>query len=165
VGRADEVIIRTMQDECLCANRCWSAFWRIDPRPHGRPAPDGRVVETLDGKFDRIASGDLVVIVAAGLRASSLRPASRRFRSAASRRVRSSSRPVAVMTTRSCQHFMAPATARLRCRRHHYTNPQPRSASLRRECVIEPVTRVRLVEGDCSEPLRLKRGEWSFLRP
>lgn len=52
----------------------WNAFWRIDPRPDGRPAPDGPVVETLDDKFDRIASGELVVIVAAGLRASSLRP-------------------------------------------------------------------------------------------
>ena len=52
----------------------WSAFWRIDPRPDGRPAPDGPVVDTLDEKFDLIASGELVVIVAAGLRASSLRP-------------------------------------------------------------------------------------------
>jgi DNA-binding transcriptional LysR family regulator len=52
----------------------WNAFWRIDPRPDGRPAPDGPVVEALDDKFDRIASGELVVIVAAGLRATSLRP-------------------------------------------------------------------------------------------
>jgi DNA-binding transcriptional LysR family regulator len=52
----------------------WNAFWRIDPRPDDRPAPDGPVVETLDDKFDRIAGGELVVIVAAGLRASSLRP-------------------------------------------------------------------------------------------
>jgi DNA-binding transcriptional LysR family regulator len=52
----------------------WNAFWRIDPRPDGRPAPDGPLVEDLEDKLELIAAGQAVAIVAAGLRGSSLRP-------------------------------------------------------------------------------------------
>jgi DNA-binding transcriptional LysR family regulator len=51
-----------------------NAFWRIDPRPDGTPAPDGPLVEALEDKLELIASGQAVAIVSAGLRASSLRP-------------------------------------------------------------------------------------------
>ena len=52
----------------------WSAFWRIDPRPDGRPAPAGPLVEAVEDKLELIAAGQAVAIVSAGLRAASLRP-------------------------------------------------------------------------------------------
>jgi len=35
----------------------WNAYWRIDPRPDGSPAPDGPLVEAVEDKNDLIASG------------------------------------------------------------------------------------------------------------
>ena len=52
----------------------WSAFWRVDPRPDGKPAPDGPLVDALEDKLELIASGQAVAIVSAGLRGDSLRP-------------------------------------------------------------------------------------------
>jgi DNA-binding transcriptional LysR family regulator len=52
----------------------WNAFWRVDPRPDGRPAPDGPLVEAVEDKLELIAGGQAVAIVSAGLRADSLRP-------------------------------------------------------------------------------------------
>jgi DNA-binding transcriptional LysR family regulator len=40
----------------------WNAFWRIDPRPDGRAAPDGPVVDTLDDWLELIAAGQAVAI-------------------------------------------------------------------------------------------------------
>jgi DNA-binding transcriptional LysR family regulator len=51
----------------------WSAFWRIDPRPDGRRAPDGPFIDALEDKFEVIAAGEVVAITA-GVRGSSLRP-------------------------------------------------------------------------------------------
>lgn len=51
----------------------WSAFWRIDPRPDGRRAPDGPFIEAIEDKFELIASGQAVAITA-GLHGNSLRP-------------------------------------------------------------------------------------------
>jgi DNA-binding transcriptional LysR family regulator len=42
----------------------WSAFWRIDPRPDGRRAPDGPFIEALQDKFEVIAAGQAVAISA-----------------------------------------------------------------------------------------------------
>ena len=53
------------------ADPAWSAFWRIDPRPDGRRAPDGPVVDAIEDKFELIAAGQAVAIAAgryAGLR-------------------------------------------------------------------------------------------------
>ncbi len=52
----------------------WNAFWRVDPRPDGRPAPDGPLVEAVEDKLELIAGGQALAIVSAGLRADSLRP-------------------------------------------------------------------------------------------
>jgi DNA-binding transcriptional LysR family regulator len=52
----------------------WNAYWRIDPRPDGSRAPDGPLLETLEDKFELIASGQAVAIVPAGNSARSLRP-------------------------------------------------------------------------------------------
>ncbi|ORW71703.1 LysR family transcriptional regulator [Mycobacterium saskatchewanense] len=43
----------------------WSAYWRIDPRPDGRRAPDGPYIDALEDKFELIASGQAVAIVPA----------------------------------------------------------------------------------------------------
>ncbi|MQS16138.1 LysR family transcriptional regulator [Streptomyces kaniharaensis] len=39
-----------------------SAFWRIDPRPDGRPAPDGPLIDTVADQFELIAGGQAVTI-------------------------------------------------------------------------------------------------------
>src|SRR5207237_8174010 len=52
----------------------WSAYWRVDPRPDGKSAPDGPLVDALEDKLELIASGQAVAIVSAGLRGDSLRP-------------------------------------------------------------------------------------------
>ena len=40
----------------------WNAFWRIDPRPDGRQAPDGPPFETLEDGLEFVASGQAVAI-------------------------------------------------------------------------------------------------------
>jgi DNA-binding transcriptional LysR family regulator len=52
----------------------WNAYWRIDPRPDGTPAPDGPLVNAVEDKLELIAAGQAVAIVSAGLRAGSLHP-------------------------------------------------------------------------------------------
>lgn len=39
-----------------------NAYWRMDPRPDGRPAPDGPLVEDLEDKHELIAAGQAVAI-------------------------------------------------------------------------------------------------------
>jgi DNA-binding transcriptional LysR family regulator len=51
----------------------WSAFWRIDPRPDGRRAPDGPFIDALEDKFEVIAAGQAVAVTA-GFHGNSLRP-------------------------------------------------------------------------------------------
>jgi DNA-binding transcriptional LysR family regulator len=51
----------------------WNAFWRVDPRPDGTPAPDGPLVAALEDKNELIASGQAVAIIPGGLHGS-LRP-------------------------------------------------------------------------------------------
>jgi hypothetical protein len=37
-------------------------LWRIDPRPDGRPAPDGPLVEVLEDRLGLIAAGHAIPI-------------------------------------------------------------------------------------------------------
>ncbi|GAA3105470.1 hypothetical protein GCM10020001_023790 [Nonomuraea salmonea] len=39
-----------------------NAYWRMDPRPDGRPAPDGPLVEDLEDKHELIAEGRAVAV-------------------------------------------------------------------------------------------------------
>ncbi|MDF3143689.1 MULTISPECIES: LysR family transcriptional regulator [unclassified Streptomyces] len=55
------------------ADPAWDAFWRIDPRPDGSPAPDGPLIAALEDKFEVVADGQALVI-AAGARGHTLRP-------------------------------------------------------------------------------------------
>jgi DNA-binding transcriptional LysR family regulator len=64
---ADEPLPRTLDP-------AWNAFWRIDPRPDGRPAPDGPLVKAVEDKIELIAGGQAVAIIPASAPISSLRP-------------------------------------------------------------------------------------------
>ncbi|MFJ9146850.1 LysR family transcriptional regulator [Streptomyces sp. NPDC102270] len=63
---ADEPLVRV-------ADPVWNAYWRIDPRPDGRPAPDGPLAAALEDKFELVASGQALAITALP-RAGTLRP-------------------------------------------------------------------------------------------
>jgi len=52
----------------------WNAYWRIDPRPDGRPAPDGPLVEAIEDKNELIAAGQAVAVIPAGVAVRSPRP-------------------------------------------------------------------------------------------
>lgn len=56
------------------ADPAWSAFWRIDPRPDGRPAPGGPVIRDLADKFEFVADGRAVAIAVGLRRGQTFRP-------------------------------------------------------------------------------------------
>ncbi|MFI6544122.1 LysR family transcriptional regulator [Streptomyces prunicolor] len=56
---ADEPVPRFPDEE-------FNAFWRVDPRPGGRPAPDGPLVREFEDKLEVIAAGEAVALVPAG---------------------------------------------------------------------------------------------------
>ena len=56
------------------ADPAWNAYWRIDPRPDGSPAPDGPFVTALEDKNELIAAGQAVAIVPAGVYNGQVRP-------------------------------------------------------------------------------------------
>jgi DNA-binding transcriptional LysR family regulator len=55
------------------ADPAWNAYCRIDPRPDGRPAPDGPIIDTIEDKFELVAAGK-TVLIAAGRWTRSARP-------------------------------------------------------------------------------------------
>lgn len=65
---ADEPMPRLRQSD-----PAWSAFWRIDPRPDGRPAPDGPILDAVEDKLEVIAAGQAVAILA-GVPVEAFRP-------------------------------------------------------------------------------------------
>lgn len=52
----------------------WNAYWRIDPRPDGSPAPDGPLVAAIEDKNELIAAGQAVAIIPGGIATASIRP-------------------------------------------------------------------------------------------
>jgi DNA-binding transcriptional LysR family regulator len=52
----------------------WNAYWRIDPRPDGSPAPDGPLVAAIEDKNELIAAGQAVAVIPAGVATGSPRP-------------------------------------------------------------------------------------------
>ncbi|WUE02860.1 hypothetical protein OHA25_36845 [Nonomuraea sp. NBC_00507] len=72
----EHVTLDDIGDEALprLPDATWNAYWRIDPRPGGSPAPDGPFIEAPEEKFELIAAGQAVAIVSAGLRAETLHP-------------------------------------------------------------------------------------------
>jgi DNA-binding transcriptional LysR family regulator len=72
----ESITLDDIADEPLARvpDPAWNAFWRIDPRPDGRPAPDGPLVSDLEDKLEVIASGEASAIVSVGLHAAAVRP-------------------------------------------------------------------------------------------
>jgi DNA-binding transcriptional LysR family regulator len=72
----ESVTLDDIADEPIprMADPAWNAYWRIDPRPDGRPAPDGPFVAALEDKNELIASGQAVAIVPAGVYNGQVRP-------------------------------------------------------------------------------------------
>jgi DNA-binding transcriptional LysR family regulator len=56
------------------ADAAWDGFWRIDPRPDGRPAPDGPLVGAHEDKLELVASGQALALAPAGRKKRTLRP-------------------------------------------------------------------------------------------
>ncbi|MCP3802914.1 LysR substrate-binding domain-containing protein [Allokutzneria sp. A3M-2-11 16] len=54
-------------------NEEWDAFWRIDPRPDGRRAPEGPLAESIEDKLELVAGGQAVGILPAGAAATYIR--------------------------------------------------------------------------------------------
>ena len=65
---ADEPMPRIRESDPI-----WSAYWRLEPRPDGRRAPDGPFIDALEDKFEVVASGQAVAISVGG-RVAALRP-------------------------------------------------------------------------------------------
>jgi DNA-binding transcriptional LysR family regulator len=60
---------------CTGMDAGWTGFWRLEPRPDGRPAPLGpALADTYDDKLEAIADGSAVAVVPAGDRRFTLRP-------------------------------------------------------------------------------------------
>jgi DNA-binding transcriptional LysR family regulator len=72
----ESVTLDDIADEPIprMADPVWNAYWRIDPRPGGSPAPDGPYVNALEDKNELIASGQAVAIVPAGVYSGQVRP-------------------------------------------------------------------------------------------
>jgi DNA-binding transcriptional LysR family regulator len=72
----ESVTLADIADEPIprLPDAAWNAYWRIDPRPDGSPAPDGPFVEGVEDKLEVIAAGQAVAIIPAGVRTASPRP-------------------------------------------------------------------------------------------
>jgi DNA-binding transcriptional LysR family regulator len=72
----ESVTLDDIADEPIprMADPAWNAYWRIDPRPDGSPAPDGPYVNALEDKNELIASGQAVAIVPGGVYSGQVRP-------------------------------------------------------------------------------------------
>ena len=75
VGK-ESVTLADIADEPIprLPDAAWNAYWRIDPRPDGTPAPDGPLVNAVEDKLELIAADQAIAIVSAGLRAETLHP-------------------------------------------------------------------------------------------
>src|SRR2546429_2099392 len=69
LGGKESVSIDDIADEPIprLPDPAWNAYWRIDPRPDGSPAPDGPLVEAIEDKNELIAAGQAVAVIPAGV--------------------------------------------------------------------------------------------------
>ena len=72
----ESVTLEDIADEPIprLSDPVWNAYWRIDPRPDGRPASDGPLVTALEDKNELIAAGLAVAIVPGGAYQGQFRP-------------------------------------------------------------------------------------------
>lgn len=72
----ESVTLNDIADEPIprMPDPAWNAYWRIDPRPDGSPAPDGPLVDAIEDKNELIAAGQAVAIIPGGYPTASIRP-------------------------------------------------------------------------------------------
>jgi DNA-binding transcriptional LysR family regulator len=72
----ESVTMDDIADEPMArlSDPAWNAFWRIDPRPDGSPAPGGPLIEALEDKLELVAAGQAIAIITPGLFAKSAHP-------------------------------------------------------------------------------------------
>ncbi|NNN35873.1 LysR family transcriptional regulator [Streptomyces sp. S3(2020)] len=60
----ESVTLDDIADEPLprVADPVRNAFWRLEPRPDGRPAPDGPLIDAIEDKFELVAAGETVAL-------------------------------------------------------------------------------------------------------
>ncbi len=72
----ESITLDDIADEPLprVSDTAWDAFWRVDPRPDGRRAPDGPYIDAVEDKFEVIATGRAVAIIPAAPGVTGVRP-------------------------------------------------------------------------------------------
>ncbi|WP_224392159.1 LysR family transcriptional regulator [Pseudonocardia sp. ICBG1293] len=66
-GRASTTFAEIADDPVpVFPDPLWNAFWRVDPRPGGRPAPGGPLVERTADSNEWVASGTCISFIPAG---------------------------------------------------------------------------------------------------
>jgi DNA-binding transcriptional LysR family regulator len=72
----ESVTLEDIADEPIpkMPDPAWNAYWRIDPRPDGSPAPDGPLVAAIEDKNELVAAGDAVAIIPGGMHGTQPRP-------------------------------------------------------------------------------------------
>ena len=73
LANRESVTLDNIADEPMprVPDPAWNAYWRIDPRPSGRPAPDGPLARTAEDKLEFVAAGQALAIMPVTIR---LRP-------------------------------------------------------------------------------------------
>jgi DNA-binding transcriptional LysR family regulator len=99
----------------------WSAYWRLEPRPDGRPAPDGPVIEAMEDKLEVVAAGEAVVVMP-GIGVERTRP------DLAAVRLADVEPSHVVVATRSGDRSRLVAAFR-RCAQETLTGPEPEAAT------------------------------------
>jgi len=100
----------------------WNAYWRIDPRPDGTPAPDGPLVNAVEDKLELVAAGQAVAIVSAGLRGDRLHA------DVTTIPLEGVEPSHVVLATRASDHSRL-VTAFRKCAQDHLTDPGPARSS------------------------------------
>jgi len=100
----------------------WNAYWRIDPRPDGNPAPDGPLVNAVEDKLELVAAGQAVAIVSAGLRGDRLHA------DVTTIPLEGVEPSHVVLATRASDHSRL-VTAFRKCAQDHLTDPGPARSS------------------------------------
>ncbi|MBM2620466.1 LysR family transcriptional regulator [Actinoplanes sp. LDG1-06] len=72
----ESVTIDDIVDEPLprTLDPAWNAFWRMEPRSDGKPAPDGPLIDDLEDRIESVAAGESLAVVPASPYLNRLRP-------------------------------------------------------------------------------------------